>query len=114
MRGLPQFILAEVSAEIAVSSPTKIKVGRSLLGETVISEDEQAERSQQAAGCGTAAGAALVGNICLGRGLQCLFIDQELGFYVQLEHEKTNNNSSQIETQFSWKLQQIYPQPSML
>ena len=99
MRGLPQFILAEVSAEMAINSPADIKVGSSLLGEILIREHEQAKRSDHASvGC-AAAGAAVVGDIGLDRGLQRLFVDLELSFYVQLEFRNKNqtNNSDPIQ-----------------
>jgi len=96
--GLPQLILAEVSAEIAVSSPTNIEVGRSLFSEVVVREHEQAERPEHASvGC-TPAGAAVVGDVSLDHGLQRLFVDLELSLYVQLyDSGNSNNNSSPIQ-----------------
>ena len=97
-----------MSAQIAINSPTNIEVGRSLLGEFLIRENEQAERPENApVGC-TAAGAAVVGDVGLGCSLYRLLIDLKLGYYVQLERRKkkkknvSNSNSNCESPVFVW------------
>ena len=66
-------------AKIAINSPANVEVGRSLLGEILSREHEQAEWSEHASVGRAAAGAAVVGDIGLGQGLYRLLVDLKLG-----------------------------------
>lgn len=94
---LPQLILAQVSIQTAISPPTHIKVGRSLLGQIFARQNEQSERSQQASCSCTAAGAAIVADVSLDCSLKFMFVDLKLGLDVNLtKHELQQQAQSLI------------------
>lgn len=81
---MPELILAQVSLQSAISSPTNVEVGGSLFGEIPICKNEQTKRSKEASGGRTTAGAAVIVDISLDHRLKFSFVDLKLCLYVQL------------------------------
>lgn len=72
-------------AKIALNTPTNIKVCSGLLSESLVSEYEQAERSEHTAIGSATARAAVVGDVGLNRSVYRIFFNLKLNFYVQLK-----------------------------
>lgn len=81
---LPRFILAQVGMHVAVSPPTHIKIGRSLLSEILVCKHKQTKWTMPTAKCSAAAHVAVVILHCT---LKFPLVDHKLGFYVNLNRD---------------------------